>query len=164
MSLQKLISNYASFNEWANHKIIVWLKELEPSLLYKKTPSSFTTIDYTLQHILRTQRFWLTFISEADTTHFDWRVIEGNIERIFSELEEVSQNMKTKFTMFDEAELVKTLNLNMPWCKNNLNRYEYILHVINHSTFHRGQIITMARCLGINEGVVNTDYNFFNTK
>jgi hypothetical protein len=28
------------------------------------------------------------------------------------------------------------------------SRYEFILHVINHSTHHRGQIVTMCRRLG----------------
>ena len=38
----------------------------------------------------------------------------------------------------------------------------YIVHIINHGSFHRGQIVTMARTLGVSEGIVNTDYNIFN--
>ena len=52
----------------------------------------------------------------------------------------------------------------MPLAKNDFNRYDYILHIINHSTFHRGQIVTMSRAIGITDGIVNTDYNMFNTK
>lgn len=163
MSLTKLITNYAAFNEWANHKVVVWLDQLDQELLYKETPSSYSSIDYTLQHILRTQRFWLLFIGEQDTTGFNWAVRERDGENVLRELKDVSTQMKTEFAAFAEIDLLKILHFNMPWAKNDLNRYEYIVHVINHGTFHRGQIVTIARAIGITDGVVNTDYNMFNT-
>ena len=164
MSLTKLISNYASFNEWANTEMTNWLKQLDTKLLYHQSVSSFKSIDYTLQHILRTQKFWLTFISEQDTSQLNWAVREGEVETILNELVENSTLMKTKFSSYSEKELIQTLNLDMPWAKNSLSRYEYIIHVINHSTFHRGQIITQARAAGLTNGIVNTDYNIFNCR
>jgi uncharacterized damage-inducible protein DinB len=164
MSLVKLITNYATFNEWANHKIVGWLGQLDQELLYQETPSSYTSIDYTVQHILRTQRFWLLFIGEQDTTGFNWSVRERDASNVLNELKEVSTQMKVAYSAFSEQDLLKTLHFDMPWAKNDLSRYEYIMHIINHGTFHRGQIVTMARAIGIKEGIVNTDYNMFNTK
>jgi uncharacterized damage-inducible protein DinB len=161
MSLSILIPNYNSFNEWANSRITNWLSSIDPKLLYKPVQSSFTSIDYTLQHILRTQRFWLTFITDADIEKINWSVRELEVEQIMIELNEVSTQMKEVFSSFTESDLEKLLHLNMSWAKNNLSRFEYIMHVVNHSTFHRGQIVTIARGLGITEGIVNTDYNFF---
>lgn len=164
MGLNKFIANYSAFNEWANSEIVRWLKGIDKELLYQKTPSSFSSIDYTLQHILRTQLYWLLFISEEDTSRLNWDVRENEIENILEELLIVSTKMKDKFSSFSEDELDTILNLDTPWAKNNLSRYEYIVHIVNHSSFHRGQIITMARCLGIKEGIVNTDYNRFNAR
>lgn len=163
MSLVKLITNYTSFNEWANHKVVDWLDHLDVELLYKETPSSFTSIDYTVQHILRTQRFWLLFIGEQDATGFDWSVRERDAKNVLRELKEVSSQMNVEFSRYTEDDLLKVLHFNMPWAKNDLSRYEYIVHIINHGTFHRGQIVTMARAIGIKEGIVNTDYNMFNS-
>ncbi len=163
MSLTKLIINYAAFNEWANHKIVGWLDQLDHELLYQETPSSYTSIDYTVQHILRTQRFWLLFIGEQDATGFNWAVRERDADNVLRELTEVSSQMKTEFSVYTEEDLLKILHFNMPWAKNDLSRYEYIVHIINHGTFHRGQIVTMARAIGITEGIVNTDYIMFNT-
>ena len=162
MSIQKLMANYAAFNAWANERIVTWLRTLDTALLYQSTPSSYTSIDYTLQHILRTQRYWLLFISEENTSNVNWSVREGEVENIMSELIAVSEEMKNRCSAFSESDLLKVLHLRSAWAQNDLPRYEYIQHIINHSTFHRGQIITMARCIGITEGVVNTDYNFFN--
>jgi len=34
-------------------------------------------------------------------------------------------------------------------------------HCMNHSTYHRGQLITLARQLGMKEGVPSTDLLYF---
>ena len=163
MSLKKFIGNYAAFNEWANHRIVGWLQTLDQDLLYAQTPSSYPSIDYTLQHILRTQRFWIRFIGGKDLSDFDWSVREGEVANILNELITGSSQMKEEFSAFSESALLEVLHFDRPWAKNDLSRYEYIVHIINHGTFHRGQIVTMARCLGITDGIVNTDYNMFNT-
>jgi uncharacterized damage-inducible protein DinB len=81
-----------------------------------------------------------------------------------NELQTISAQMKEKFCNYTEDELIRTLELNTPWAKNKLSRYEYVIHVINHTTFHRGQIVTMLRSLGVTEGIPNTDYNLYHTK
>jgi uncharacterized damage-inducible protein DinB len=164
MGLQKLISNYAAFNQWANERLVTWLITVDEGLLYQHTPSSYTTIDYTLQHTLRAQNFWFNFIVGNDISQFNWAVREGEVKKILRELNQSSANMHARFSAFTEAELVEALQLNMPWAKNSQSRYEYIMHVINHSTYHRGQVITMARAVGITGGVPNTDYNIFNSQ
>ena len=84
MSMKKFIGNYAAFNEWANHRIVGWLQTLDLDLLYAETPSSYTSIDYTLQHILRTQRFWIRFIGGKDLSDFNWAVREREVENIMN--------------------------------------------------------------------------------
>jgi len=73
-----------------------------------------------------------------------------------------SAAMKQTYSAFSEQELLEVLNLEVPWAKNSRSRYDYIVHIINHGSFHRGQIVTMARSIGVTEGIVNTDYNIFN--
>ena len=82
---------------------------------------------------------------------------------MLKELIEVSEAMEDTFGKLSDEELSQIMHLDTPWAKNDLPRYEYIIHIVNHGSFHRGQIITIARTLGITEGVVNTDYNIFNT-
>lgn len=163
MSLSILINNYTDFNLWANTRIINWLKPLGSEFLYLETPSSYPSIDATLQHILRAETFWHLFITGQDFSHLTWAVRPSEADNIMNELIEKSQLMKDDFAQFSEADLSETLHLNMPWAKKQLSRFEYIQHVVNHSTFHRGQIITMARALGITQHIPNTDYNMFHT-
>lgn len=161
MGLKQLISGYSSYNAWANHRIVVWLRGLDEAMLYKEIPSSFTSIDHTVQHILRVQKFWTAFILERDVSDFDWSVFEKEAGRILAELNTQSRQMSEAIMAFTEPELTKKLKLEMPWTRNELYRYEYVMHAINHSTYHRGQIITMARVLGITENIPSTEYSQF---
>lgn len=163
MSIKKLNDNYTAYNLWANTAIVQWLEKLDRHLLYQSTPSSFSSIDYTLQHILRTQKFWLRFVSGKSYNDFDWSVRDKVAEQILKELIESSEAMVKEISAFSEEDLLQDLILDSVWAKNKLSRYEYIIHAINHSTYHRGQVITMARTIGITENVPNTDYNMFNT-
>lgn len=159
--MYQCISNYTRFNLWANTTMANWLGSLDEEVLYRNINSSFKSIDLTLQHMLRTQKYWQMFVLEQDTSKMDWSVRENEVGTILKELVSVSEEMKVHFGSFTEAELGKVLHLNSSWAKNSRPRYEYILHVVNHSTFHRGQLVTMARGLGIVDGIPNTDYNMF---
>jgi uncharacterized damage-inducible protein DinB len=41
--------------------------------------------------------------------------------------------------------------------------YETVMHVINHSTYHRGQLVTMMRTLGV-KTIPQTDFSVFARK
>lgn len=40
-------------------------------------------------------------------------------------------------------------------------RFEFILQIVNHSTYHRGQIITIGRNVGLIDAPM-TDFNVYN--
>jgi uncharacterized damage-inducible protein DinB len=47
-----------------------------------------------------------------------------------------------------------------PWISGKAARSEYLLQVLNHSTYHRGQVITIGRNVGLTDAPM-TDYNFY---
>lgn len=161
MSVHVLIQQYTAFNQWANQKIVQRVQQEAEELWYMEATSSFATIDFTLQHILRTERFWTAFIRKEDTSNFDWSVKDYMGLQIQQELLEQSDLLRVTSEGYTEAELTELLELKQPWANNTRSRWEYILHVVNHSTFHRGQIITQLRCLGIQDNLPATDYNMF---
>lgn len=159
--MQPLIASYSAYNAWANERIIHWLRSLEPEILYREVPSSYPSLDYTLQHINRSQKFWWLFITGQDSSHFEWKVYERIVDQIMDEILDYSDRMKVSYSAYTDQELHEVLHLETRWITNQRPRYEYILHIINHGTYHRGQLVTMARMLGIREGIPNTDFNFF---
>jgi uncharacterized damage-inducible protein DinB len=62
--------------------------------------------------------------------------------------------------MTDEKVQERTL-IESPWFRCDFRNFEYIMHYANHSTYHRGQVVTIGRNLGFTDAPM-TDYNFYN--
>jgi uncharacterized damage-inducible protein DinB len=75
----------------------------------------------------------------------------------FSQLQAVSRLMLDEFGGYTEEELLeKVASTDMVQ-----SRYEFILHAINHNSYHRGQIVTMCRHLGVVDNIPAMDYEVF---
>ncbi|MBC7826979.1 MAG: damage-inducible protein DinB, partial [Chitinophagaceae bacterium] len=61
---------------------------------------------------------------------------------------------------FTEIELVEKIKVVSPWFEANLSRCEYLQHLVSHGTYHRGQIVTIGRNVGMTDAPM-TDYIFF---
>lgn len=160
MSLKKIMSNYADYNLWVNQQFVNWLSPKPDDLLYAEVPSSFSTIMKTLDHIWSTEEYWFSVISE---TAMSEKKTENELskEEIFDGLLNSSAKLKHLINSLSEENLVKEVKITNPWFECKLPISEYVIQVINHGTYHRGQIVTMGRNIGITDAS-NTDYNFYN--
>lgn len=160
MSLKKIMSNYADYNLWVNQQFVNWLSLKSDALLYAEVASSFSTIIKTLDHIWSTEEYWFSVISETDLSEKKPET-ELSKEEIFAGLLNSSAKLKHLINSLTEEDLVKEVEISNPWFECELPVSEYLIQVINHGTYHRGQIVTMGRNIGITDAS-NTDYNFYN--
>jgi len=154
MSIQKIILNYVRYNRWANEKLTGWLKSLDRELLYKQTPSSFPSVERTIHHMEQSQQFWLEIIGKKQL------LLPEGIDTVESGLNLLmagAQLMVDTFGAYTEEELLEQI----PSTDMVQSRYEFILHVINHNSYHRGQIVAMCRQLGVVENIAAMDYEVF---
>ncbi len=162
MSLQKLMSNYARFNFWANKAMSDWLRSKPSELLDREVPSSFSSIAKTLIHIWDTERFWLSVLKEVPPPpSFRHHSFEGTNEEAIAELTSNSSEFSTYVNSLTESNLAEECSLDTPWVKGRLPKYEFIQHCMNHSSYHRGQITTIGHHIGLTDAPM-TDYNFYN--
>jgi uncharacterized damage-inducible protein DinB len=160
MSLKTLMTNYAEYNLWVNLQFVKWLTPKSDDLLHKEVPSSFSTIVKTLNHIWATEEYWYSIIEE--TTEFDKREnVELVTAEVFNGLLNRSSLLAELIKSLTEEELSKKVKIKNPWFQCDLPKYDYLMQVINHGTYHRGQIVTIGRNIGITDAS-NTDYNFYN--
>jgi len=160
MSLKKIMTNYAAYNLWVNQQFVNWLSTKSDELLNTEVASSYTSIMKTLNHIWETEEYWYSVI--AETVPFDKKEsIDLNKNVVFEGLLNSSEKLSTFIASLSEEQLVKTIKIENPWFQCELPLSEYLLQVINHGTYHRGQIVTIGRNIGITDAS-NTDYNFYN--
>lgn len=148
------IEELVNYNLWANKRLINWLKTNDKESLTKECQSSFSSILNTASHILDGQIFYYCVLKEQ---LFE-RLWGNSIEEIFKGLIEQSEifvNYLKGQKSLNEFRLVKTKKLN-----GNFHQFELIQHCMNHSTFHRGQIITIGHQLGLKKAP-STDMLFY---
>jgi len=155
MHLINLTTRFLHFNLWANQRLCSFLMPLDRSILYKDTGSSFRTIDRTLQHILSAQVYWHAILSKGVINEFNQATRENAVDKVINEVIATSQQLIDVVSSFSEQQLIDRIQVS----DSNQSRYEYILHVVNHSTYHRGQIVTMCRALGVTQEIPVTDYD-----
>lgn len=156
-----MMSNYAEYNQWANEKTVQWLSEKPEADFYREMPSSYPSIVLTINHILAVEEFWYAVITKAKAESMRYMVTDPEHTEVFPKLTEQSALLTAYISGLSDAELQEEIYLETPWIQGTLPRYEFIQHVFNHSTYHRGQAITIGRQLGYTDAPM-TDYNFFN--
>ena len=153
MTLHDLLIKYASYNQWANQRILGWIKEYPESTLTSETSSSYPTILKTLAHIWTAQLVYLAYLEETklvfpENPGYD-EVIEG--------LSSSSSRLIKVIESLGSEGIERTRYVERPDIKGDFAAHEFILQCLNHSTHHRGQVITMGRSLGMDSPPV-TDY------
>ena len=159
MNLEYLIKNEAKYNLWANKRMAEWLVQKPSAIMYQEVPSSYNNLFKTVLHILDTQRFWLSLITKSELLFFR-NDYEGSSDQLLQEWVEQSESFVLHIDALSPDDLIKDCSIDTPWSKGVKPVFEFVHHCLNHSTYHRGQLVTIARNLGITDPP-NTDYNFF---
>jgi uncharacterized damage-inducible protein DinB len=159
--LASLINDYVHANRWATQTIVEWLRTKPADLIGKEIPSSFPGIRESLVHIWDTERFWLSVIKqEPAPVSFRMQAFEGTLEEVFEGIQETSRQLVEYVTSLSDDELCEAVNLDTPWVAGTKTRYEFIHHAMNHSSYHRGQVVTIGHHVGFHDAPM-TDFSFY---
>jgi uncharacterized damage-inducible protein DinB len=137
------------YNAWANRRALDAAANLTPEQFTKPLGSSFGSVRDTLAHILGAEWIWLerfqgrspaslpdvSQYSEIDTLRERWTEQEGRL-----------LNFVGKLTQEDLDRVMEYKTLKYGVYRNPL--WQSMQHLVNHGTYHRGQITTLLRQLG----------------
>ncbi len=148
MSTQDIRVLY-EYNRWANAQTLAAVSALTAEQFTRNLSSSFPSVRDTLVHILSAEwiwlKRWLGISPPAMLPAKDFPAPEAVCKR-WAEIEREQTDFIDSLT---EEMLVRRIS----YLNTKGERWEYALgqmlqHVVNHSTYHRGQIATMLRQLG----------------
>ncbi|MFN0016013.1 MAG: DinB family protein [Saprospiraceae bacterium] len=158
MTLDALLKDYAAYNLWANTAYINWLRTKPADLMTREVPSSFPTIKDTLLHIWSAEQVWLERLQGISPTKFVSIGFTGTTEDVFAGILQTSAAFEAHIRDQIEAFFQETCPFRLlNGTEDARPRHQMILHCMQHSTFHRGQVVTIARNLGITDPP-QTDY------
>ncbi|MGI8581135.1 MAG: DinB family protein [Chitinophagaceae bacterium] len=161
--MKQLLQQYAAYNVWANKKIIETANLLSEEQINKEIVSSFPSVYNTILHLLEVENVWWERLKLVEhTTLSGW--FTGSFDELSKKLLELSQQWHNWLQQTNEV------NISHVFAYQNSKKehfkqpvYEMLLHLFNHQTFHRGQIVTMFRQLGLDK-IPPTDFIVFSRK
>jgi len=147
-----LIKQYAEYNRWANQKMSDWLGSKDQALMDMEIKSSFPTINKTLSHIWVAEHVWMCRIENLKWDNLATRHDGQSMQQIIEDLLLASQWYIDKLKGVSETDLIKLINYKLLSGDTGESSLLHIFHhVMNHSTYHRGQLVTMGRELGFTD-------------
>jgi uncharacterized damage-inducible protein DinB len=162
--MKQLLQQYAAYNLWANKIITDKLSQISTEILYKEMNDSFGGIYKTVIHLLDVESIWWQRLKLQEHVEWPGKNFKGNFEGLSQQLLLLSKQWS------DWVHAANDINLTHVFGYQNSKKeffkqpvYEMLLHLFNHQTFHRGQIITMLRQNGI-EKIPRTDFIVFSRK
>jgi uncharacterized damage-inducible protein DinB len=158
--MKKLMTSYAAHNLNANQQFVKWLSKQSEEQLQQDVPSSFNGVLKTLNHIWAIEEMWCADLFKNTDAVNRYGVQNLNTKEVFEGLLNRSAIIAEKVSQLTNEALSENVHIKTPWFEANLTLAEYLQHLFNHGTYHRGQIITMAHSLGFTE-MPSTDFLFY---
>lgn len=150
--MENIIKDYTSFNLWANQELITWLGKQPSEWMDQEIPSSFPTIKLTLLHIWGAEDVWLKRLMGESPSGFLSQSPDRDVQEVYDGLSDISLKFKNHVHAMSDQELMTDCPFRLlNGTEDVRKKYEMIHHCMNHSTYHRGQIVTLARNFGISD-------------
>ncbi len=155
-SVKELVFQYASYNLWANSRVLDLIGSLPSEKLDLEMKSSFPTIRKTVFHIWDAETIWLKRLHNESLISWPSKEFDAKTD--------LKKMLQTSKGFVDFLSGKDSTYYNDVTTYKNTGGVEFttansgiIMHVMNHSSFHRGQIITMVRELGFSGEIPSTD-------
>ena len=137
------------YNHWANQRVLSAMTPLTDDMFTRNMGNSFVSLRDTLAHILGAEWIWLERwlgrSPKALLSASDFPTLQA-LQRRWAAVR-LDQNQ------YIQTLLPERLNDDVSYTNTRGERYSYalwrqMLHVINHSSYHRGQVTTLLRQMG----------------
>lgn len=148
------------YNCWANECVLTAAAKLNNEQFTRDLSSSFSSVHDTLVHMMGAEWVWLqrwkgispgALLAPSEFTDFAavrtrWTDLMREQMEFINRLTEAALEQEISYINFKGQNWTYPLN-------------QMLQHVVNHSTYHRGQVATMLRQLGATP--VSTDFLLF---
>ena len=157
--LQPQIFKLSSYNCWANELCTGYVLAAGEEKADRIQTSSFPTIRKTLYHIWDAELAWITRLNHQTlpgwppSAGFNGTLQEGSVALLATSKKLMEYVMNATENSLQES---------ISYSSSNNSRFtskvcDMLTHCLNHSTYHRGQLITMLRVAGFTT-VGSTDF------
>lgn len=141
--------NLSAYNYWANTRIIKSILEAGEEKADREIISSFPSVRKTLYHIYDAENTWLMRLKGLPYTWPPSQAFTGNLQQFCDFLLQNSNDFKEYAESLKEFDFERQISYtNSKGVAFSTSVHDVIIHCMNHSTYHRGQLVTLLRIAG----------------
>lgn len=147
LSLEAL-QNHLAYTRWATEQLLHAASELTPEELARDFGTADKSVLGTLTHVFRAEKVWLARVEEKTPPPFK-EPGEEDLAFLVENWPRLHQNWRAWADNTKAEDLGGTLVYHD--LRGNERRdvlWHIVLHVVNHSTHHRGQVSGFLRAVG----------------
>lgn len=158
--MKEILQQYAAFNLWANQKITEPISQLPEEKITAEIISSFPSIYKTVLHLLDAESLWWQRLKLQEHVERPSDTFAGNFAALQKRLLEQSTLYNDWVSKATEAQLQHVFAYFREKEQFKLQVGQMLLHLFNHNSYHRGQLVTMLRQSGVTK-IPPTDFNAY---
>lgn len=156
--MKEFFLQLAIYNTWANQRLIDCIMALPEEDIVKELPGSFPSLQQTLLHLWDAENIWWQRLKLQEGIRPPSASFKGNSRDIVTALLHQNKLWEAWVTNASPAALEHVFlyyDFNRQPVK--LQVRQLLLHLFNHGTYHRGQLVTQLRQLGVQK-IPQTDF------
>jgi len=159
ISMKELLKQYASYNIWANQKLTELILSLSEEQQQKEISSSFPSLYKTIYHMWDAESIWWQrmklqerIVRPSDNFNSSTKdIVNGLLNQSRQWEEWVHSTTELSLAHVFQYRTDKKEQFKLPV-------YQMLMHLFNHGTYHRGQLVTILRQLDMDK-IPCTDFN-----
>ena len=156
--MKELFLQYASYHLWANNLLLTTVLALPEEAWKTEIKSSFPSLYKTFLHLLDAESIWWQRLKLQERIEIPSKSFDVDMATLAIKLQQQNKQWQDWLTTATELSLQhEFIYYNSRTERFKQPVYQMLLHLFNHGTYHRGQIVTMLRQLGV-EKIPQTDF------
>ena len=149
-----------AYCDWANDRMLAVIADLSDEQFSRELVSSFSSIRETLSHIAFAEWLWLQrYKGTSPSETPDWTE-SRSLEVLRDRMHATAADRREYLDALGDDAIASTIDYrSMSGDPFTMSLGDVLVHCANHSTYHRGQLVTMLRQVGATPP--GTDFTVF---
>ncbi|NIG53224.1 DinB family protein [Chitinophaga sp. Cy-1792] len=162
--MKDILERYTAYNVWANKRVCTVLQKLTEEQAIQELGGSFGNMRDTVLHIWNAEAVWLQRLQLVEKPVEPGGTYPGSFSAGCDQWQKTSVMLESWVKAATPARLGHVVAFTRQKSDHYKMKAEDILmHACNHSSFHRGQLVSMLRQLGVTK-IPSLDFSTFTTR
>lgn len=142
------LKHLLDFHYWARDRVVTAVEAISAEQYSRPMGNSFTSIRDTLNHVYLAEWIWYSRWNGESPTAFPTDDIP-DVPTLRGKWSDMERNVRAHLTAAGDTGLRRVIEYRLMSGKEAASPlWQMVAHVVNHATYHRGQVTTMLRQLG----------------